>query len=151
MSRVYEYINSLIDMLDESDKFKESSFSILCDRYPISSGKATYKAKVLYISLKNKSGEYKRIYYDKITEMNMNYIILTSNIRRRISSNQIEFFVEGSTEEQVFKDYKYYNYSIRKAYDNKNKELIENMRVKYNISKPQMFIGEKQDIVLENE
>ena len=31
MSRVYEYINSLIDMLDESDKFKESSFSILCD------------------------------------------------------------------------------------------------------------------------
>ena len=79
-------------MLDESDKFKESSFSILCDRYPILNGKATYKAKVLYISFKNKSGEYKRLYYDKITEMNMNYIILTFNIGRRISSNQIELF-----------------------------------------------------------
>lgn len=150
MARVYEYINSLIDMLDESEKFKQCDFSILCDRYPISSGKATYKAKVLYISLKNKKGEFKRIYYDKINEMNINYITLTSNVRRRISTNQIEFFVEGCNEEQTFKDYKYYNYSIRKAADKRTKELIEQMRVKYDITKPQLFVGEKQELVLDD-
>ena len=47
--KVYDYINSLIDMLDESEKFKKCDFSILCDRYPIPGGKSAYKAKVIYI------------------------------------------------------------------------------------------------------
>ena len=45
--KVYDYINSLIDMLDESEKFKQCDFSILCDRYPIPCGKAAYKSKVI--------------------------------------------------------------------------------------------------------
>ena len=34
MAKVYEYINSLIEMIDESEKYKECHFSILCERYP---------------------------------------------------------------------------------------------------------------------
>ena len=147
--KVYDYINSLIEMLDESEKFKQCDFSILCDRYPIPSGKATYKAKVLYISLKNKDNEFKRFYHDKIVELGLEYITLTSNVRRRISTTSIEFFVEGSNEEQSFKEYKYYNYSIRKVNDKKTKELIEQMRQKYNINTPQLFVGVQQQIVLD--
>ena len=147
--KVYDYINSLIEMLDESEKFKQCDFSILCDRYPIPSGKATYKAKVLYISLKNKDNAFKRLYYDKIVELGLEYITLTSNVRRRISTTSIEFFVEGSNEEQSFKEYKYYNYSIRKVNDKKTKELIEQMRQKYNINTPQLFVGVQQQIVLD--
>ena len=69
-------------MASPSEKYKECDFSILCERYPINSGKATYRAKVLYISLKNKKGDFKRIYYDKISEMNMENI--------KISSRKIE-------------------------------------------------------------
>ena len=112
-------------------------------------GKTAYKDKILYISLKNKKGEFKRIYYDKISEMNIEYITLTSNVRRRISTNQLEFFVEGSNEAQTFKEYKYYNYSIRKAADKRTKELIEQMRTKYNITKPQLYVGERQELILE--
>ena len=147
--KVYDYINSLIEMLDESEKFKQCDFSILCDRYPIPSGKATYKAKVLYISLKNKDNAFKRLYYDKIVELGLEYITLTSNVRRRISTNSLEFFAEGSNEEQSFKEYKYYNYSIRKVNDKKTKELIEQMRQKYNINTPQLFVGVQQQIVLD--
>ena len=147
--KVYDYINSLIDMLDESEKFKQCDFSILCDRYPIPSGKATYKAKVLYISLKNKENEFKRLYHDKIVELGLEYITLTSNVRRRISTNSLEFFAEGSNEEQSFKDYKYYNYSIRKVNDKKTKELIEQMRQKYNINTPQLFVGVQQQLILD--
>ena len=114
-------------------------------------GKTAYKDKILYISLKNKKGEFKRIYYDKINETNTEYIILTSNVRRRISTNHIEFFIEGSNEKQTFKEYTYYNYSIRKAADKRTKELIEQMRTKCNITKPLIYVGEKQDIILDDE
>ena len=147
--KVYDYINSLIEMLDESEKFKQCDFSILCDRYPIPCGNAAYKAKVIYISLKNKDNAFKRLYYDKIVELGLEYITLTSNVRRRISTNSLEFFAEGSNEEQSFKDYKYYNYSIRKVNDKKTKELIEQMRQKYNINTPQLFVGVQQQIVLD--
>ena len=84
--KVYDYINSLIDMLDESEKFKQCDFSILCDRYPIPGGKSAYKAKVIYTWLKNKDNEFKRFYHDNIVELGLEYITLTSNVRRRIST-----------------------------------------------------------------
>ena len=43
----------------------------------------------------------------------------------------IEFIVECSNEEQSFKEYKSYNYSIRKATDKKTKELIKKMKQKH--------------------
>ena len=76
-------------------------------------------------------GECKRISNDKINELNIDYIKLKSNVRRRISKNQIEFFVEGSNEEQAFNDFMNYNYSIKKVADKSNKELIEQLRVIY--------------------
>ena len=47
-TKVFEYINNVISILDEPEKFEKCDFSILCDKYPIQTNKNMYLAKVLY-------------------------------------------------------------------------------------------------------
>lgn len=146
--RVYEYINSLISLLPQPDEFKLCDFTLLCEKYPINIGKGTYLAHVLYISLKSNDNSI-RIYPNQLKEMNLEKVVLTSNIRRRINTNSPEFFVNGNNEEQIFKEHSFYNYSIEKV-DKSNKEMILKLREKYEIAEPQLFKGVHQNIVLDD-
>lgn len=156
--RVYEYINSLISLLPQPDEFKLCDFTLLCEKYPINIGKGTYLAHVLYISLISQSSSSQseksndnsiRIYPNQLKEMNLEKVVLTSNIRRRINTNSPEFFVNGNNEEQIFKEHSFYNYSIEKV-DKSNKEMILKLREKYEIAEPQLFKGVHQNIVLDD-
>ena len=51
--KVFEYINNLISLLQDPNKFNDCDFSILCDKYPVLLGENSFKAPVLYVSLKN--------------------------------------------------------------------------------------------------
>lgn len=145
--KIYDYINTLISLLPNPDEFKHCNFSLLCDKFPIISSKSIYLAKVIYISL-NVGDNFIRFYPDKLNEMGLNRVLLISNLRRRLTINMPEFFVNGNTEEQVYKDNHYYNYSIEKA-NASTKELIKQLREKYNLPEPKIFIGLHQNLVLE--
>ena len=149
--KIFEYINSLISLLPQPDDFKQCSFTLLCEKYPVNIGKGTYFTRVLYVSLISLSPDQKntRIYPDKLKEMNLEYVVLTSNLRRRININSHEFFVNGNTDEQSFKGHPFYNYSIEKV-NKMNQEMILKLREKYQIQEPQLFTGDHQDIILED-
>ena len=146
--KIYEYINSLISLIPNPDDFKSCDFTLLCEKFPINVGKGTYLTRVLYISLSNKDKKITRLYPNQLKDMSLEHVILTSNLRRRINTNSQEFFVNGNTEEQVFKEHSFYNYSIEKV-DKSNKEMILKLREKYEISEPQLFKGNHQNIVLD--
>ena len=145
--KVYEYINTLISLSSKPDEFSKCNFAILCDKFPFSLKKSLYLARVLYVSLQTNT-ETIRFYPDKLKEMNLENIYLTSNSRRKLSINMHEFFVNGNTEKHEFKECPYYNYSIEKTNIN-TKDLIGKLREKYNIVEPDVFIGQHQDLVLE--
>ncbi|WP_289705145.1 hypothetical protein [Bacteroides acidifaciens] len=107
-----------------------------------------YLAKVLYVSLQNGT-ETIRFYPNKLKE-NLEFVKLTSNSRRKLSVNMQEFFVNGNTEKQEYKEYPYYNYSIERTNIN-TKDLIARLREKYNIAEPDIFIGKHQDLVLDDD
>ena len=146
--RVYEYINSLISLLPNPDEYQKCDFTLLCERFPINIGKGTYLVRVLYISLTNSDKKITRIYPNQLKDMNLEHVILTSNLRRRININSFETFVNGNTDVQTFKEHSFYNYSIEKV-DKSNKEMILKLREKYEISEPQVFKGNHQNIVLD--
>lgn len=145
--KVYDYVNSLISLLAEPEDFKKCNFAILCEKYPIHLQVNTYSARVLYVSLEN-GKETLRLYPDKLKEYNLEYIKLSTNIRRILSPNSEEFFVNGDTEEHEYKDCIYYNYSIENA-SKQTKTLIESLRKKYELITPKLFVGKHQDLVLE--
>ena len=144
--RVFEYINNLISLLENPDDFNKCDFTLLCEKYPIIN-KSSFIAKVLYISLQTPDKTI-RFYPDKIKEMGFEHVVLTSNTRRRINCNSLEFFVNGSSIEQNYSGYRYYNYSIENT-SKKTREMIEELRKKYNIDTPKLFIGKHQPLVLE--
>ena len=144
---VYEYINTLISLLPKPDGFAKCNFAILCDKLPFNLKNSLYLAKVLYVSLQNDT-ETIRFYPNKLKEMNLEYVKLTSNSRRKLSANMHEFFVNGNTEKHEFKECPYYNYSIERTNIN-TKDLIAKLREKYNITEPDVFIGKHQDLVLD--
>ena len=146
--KVFEYVNNLIQLLQDPNKFNDCDFSILCDKYPVLIGRNSFRARVLYVSLKNKEGEIKRLYPDKLKELDFEYINITSNLRRRISMNLQEFFINGNTELQEYKENSYFNYSIEKA-NPETKKIIEQLRQKYNIESYDLFVGKHQDLILE--
>lgn len=90
----------------------------------------------------------KRLYPDKIKEYEIEYVILNSNSRRRLNYKMNEFFVNGSNETQTYKENDFYNYSIELA-SSKTKTLISQLREKYNLTTPSLFVGEHQPLVLE--
>lgn len=144
--KVYDYINNVISLADNPEDFKESNFAILCDRYPIQLSKNKYLAKVIYISIKADKNVW-RIYPDKIKEYDIEHIVLNTNSRRKINYKMQEFFVNGSNKEQNYEEYSYYNYSIELA-SKKTKTMIEELRKKYELNTPELFIGEHQELVL---
>lgn len=147
--KVYDYINSIITFLsidNKSEDFKKCNFAILCDKYPIQSGFKNYLAKVIYISIKTKKNTF-RLYPNNIKDLDMEYIVVSTNARRNLNSKMNEFFINGNTEEQDYNDYKFYNYSIERI-DTKTKELVEKLREKYKLDTPTLFIGEHQDLVI---
>lgn len=154
--KVFDYVNTLMTLIP--DEIKNCNFTLLCEKYPINAGKSSYLAKVLYISLQSqaklescncKSNDKTiRFYPDKINEMNLDYVILTTNARRRININSQEFFVNGNTEKQVYKESEYYNYSIERV-NKVNQEMLSQLREKYNIPEPTIFKGIHQNIILE--
>ena len=145
--KVFDYINNVISLLESPEDFVKCNFSILCDKYPIQTNTNKYLAKVLYISLKTDK-LVKRLYPDKIKEYEMEYIILNSNSRRRLNYKMNEFFVNGNNETQTYKENDFYYYSIELP-SNKTKTLISQLREKYNLTTPSLFIGEQQELVLE--
>ncbi len=156
--RVYEYINSLISLLPNPDEYQKCDFTLLCERFPININKGTYLVRVLYISLISKSLSSEsetnsdkktiRIYPNQLKDMNLEHVILTSNLRRRININSFETFVNGNTDVQTFKEHSFYNYSIERV-NKSNQEMILKLREKYEIPEPQIFKGNHQDIVLD--
>ena len=146
-SNVYEYINTLVALLPKPDEFAQCNFAILCDKFPFNLKNSLYLAKVLYVSLQNDT-ETIRFYPNKLKEMSLEFVKLTSNSRRKLSVNMQEFFVNGNTEKQEYKEYPYYNYSIERTNIN-TKDLIAKLREKYDIAEPDVFIGKHQDLVLD--
>ena len=144
--RVFEYINNLISLLENPDDFNKCDFTLLCEKYPIIN-KSSFIAKVLYISLQTPDKTI-RFYPDKIKEMGFEHIVLTSNTRRRINCNSLEFFVNGNTEKQVYKEHEYYNYSIERI-NKTNRDMLLKLREKYDIPEPTIFKGTHQNIVLD--
>ncbi|KAK8837184.1 hypothetical protein M9Y10_036913, partial [Tritrichomonas musculus] len=133
--------------VEHAHNIKNCNFALLCEKYPINAGKSSYLAKVLYISLQSHDKTI-RFYPDKINEMNLDYVILTTNARRRININSQEFFVNGNTEKQAYKESEYYNYSIERV-NKVNQEMLSQLREKYNIPEPTIFKGIHQNIILE--
>ena len=145
--KVFDYINNVISLLDSPEDFSKCNFSILCDKYPIQTNFNKYLAKVLYISLKTDK-LVKRLYPDKIKEYEIEYVVLNTNSRRRLNYKMNEFFINVSNETHIYKESDFYNYSIELA-SSKTKELISQLREKYNLTTPTLFIGESQPLVLE--
>ena len=145
--KVYDYINNIISLADKPEDFKECNFAILCDKYPIQLSRNNYLAKVIYISLKTDKTTW-RIYPDKIKEYEIEHVILSTNSRRRLNYKMNEFFVNGNNETQQYKENDFFNYSIELA-SSKTKELISQLREKYELTSPSLFIGQHQELVLE--
>lgn len=142
--RLYDYVNTLITIPNQN-----ISFAILCDKYPINLGRGTYLARVLYVSLSNKdNGEVTRIYPDKLHELNLEHVIIKSTVRRRINAGFHEFFINGNTIKQQYKDHDFYNYSIE-CINKTTLDTVNKLRAKYNIPEPTIFKGEHQELVLE--
>lgn len=144
--KVFDYINNVISLAEHPENFANCNFALLCEKYPIQVGYNNYLAKVLYISLKGKESAW-RLYPDEIKKFGIEYITLTTNSRRRMSDKMGEFFVNGSAEEQEYKEFKYYNYSIELAH--RSKPMIDKLREKYSVVAPTIFRGEHQELVLE--
>lgn len=142
--KVYDFVNSLISTLPE---FNNCDFSILCDKYPIQSNKNTFRARVLYIILSSNNKTYK-LYPDKIAELGLEYITITTNLRRKLSMNFQEFFINGNTIPQEYKGNNYYNYSIERVNIPTKNKIIQ-LRQKYNITEPSIFIGKHQELILD--
>ena len=145
--KVYDYVNNLISLADKPEDFDKCKFAILCDKYPIQSGIHSYIGKVIYISIKNDKTTW-RVYPDKIKEYGIEYITLTTNARRRLSYKMNEFFVNGNNQLQEYKENNFYNYSIE-LIDKHTKELIDELRKKYTLDTPELFVGEHQCLVIE--
>ena len=145
--KVYDYINNIISLADKPEDFKECNFAILCDKYPIQLSRNNYLAKVIYISLKSDKTTW-RIYPDKIKEYEIEHVILSTNSRRRLNYKMNEFFVNGSNLEQNYEEHSYYNYSIENV-SKQTRALIDELRIKYQLNTPELFVGEHQPLVLE--
>ena len=144
--KVYEYINSLLSVMNNND-FHECDFSILCEKYPIMTSNNSFRARVLYVSLTNRSNNTMKFYPDKLTELGLDYVTITTNLRRRLTMKAQEFFINGNTEPQEYKGNNYYNYSLEKtSMITRNK--IKELREKYNIQEPELFIGKHHDLIL---
>ena len=145
--KVYDYINTLISVLPDPEKYRNCDFSILCEKFPLMMNTNSFRAKVLYISLKNNISETMTIYPDKITEIGLENITITTNLRRRLSMKTQEFFINGNTEPQEYKGNDYYNYSLeRTSMSTRNK--IKELRQKYNVPEPELFVGKHQDLII---
>ena len=98
--KVYDYVNNLISTLP---KFNVSTcdFSILCKKYPIMIHNNNFSARVLYVVLTNKEHT-ERIYPDKLTDIDLDYILITTNYRRTLSIKSQEFFINGNTISQEY-------------------------------------------------
>ena len=150
--KVYEYINSLLSMLNNNNDNKVYDFSILCEKYPIMVSKGSFRARVLYVTLAprltlREQANNERFYPNKLTEIGLEYITVTSNVRRRITMNTQEFWINGNTERQEYKGNEYYNYSIERT-NNETKKMVQQLREKYNIPVPEIFIGKHHDLIL---
>ena len=144
--KVYEYVCNLIATLPNPNDFTNCDFSILCEKYPILLHRNNFRARVLYISLTcNEHTE--RIYPDKLSELNLEYITITTNHRRTISMRTQEFFVNGNTTPRDYKGYIYFDYSFEKV-NSSTKNKITQLRQKYNITEPQIFVGKHQDLLI---
>ena len=150
--KVYEYVNSLLSMLNNNNDNKVYDFSILCEKYPIMVSKGSFRARVLYVTLAprltlGEQANNERFYPNKLTEIGLEYITVTSNVRRRITMNAQEFWINGNTERQEYKGNEYYNYSIERT-NNETKKMVQQLREKYNIPVPEIFIGKHHDLIL---
>ncbi|KAK8881875.1 hypothetical protein M9Y10_044511 [Tritrichomonas musculus] len=141
---VYDYINNLKAKLPKT--FDVCNFSILCDKFPIPSGKYGYNARVLYVSLKADE-KYKRFYPPDLDKLGLTYIYVKTNKRRNINEDMPEFYVNGNTTSKEYEGYHYYEYSIRLAPREHMNNIIK-LREKYNIKEPTIFFGEQLDLVL---
>ena len=145
--KIFDYINNVVSLADSPEDYKTFNFAILCDKYPIQISKNNFLAKVMYISIQTPKSTW-RLYPDKITEYDIEHVIITSNARRRLNSKMNEFFINGNNEEHEYKDNKFYNYSIENT-SKSTKEMILKLREKYNLTTPTIFQGEHQELVLE--
>lgn len=153
--KVYDYINNLLDNIDDKDNLSTVNFSILCERLPIRISKSSFKSKVLYVTISStntKSQEkfIKRFNPTTLHDLDLDYIIVSTNLRRKLSDKSLEYYVEGNNIEQEYKENKYYNYSFR-SLPNKDKSVLASLRSKFNIIEPTIFRGQQQDLVLEDD
>ena len=159
--KVYDYINNLLDNIDEKDNLSTVNFSILCERLPIRISKSSFKSRVLYVTISSTNSKnrdmhtsqtkfIKRFNPTTLHDLDLDYIIVSTNLRRKLSDKSLEYYVEGNNIEQEYKENKYYNYSFR-SLPNKDKSVLASLRSKFNINEPTIFRGEQQDLVLEDD
>ena len=58
--KVYDYINNLLDNIDEKDNLSTVNFSILCERLPIRISKSSFKSRVLYVTISSTNSKIKK-------------------------------------------------------------------------------------------
>lgn len=152
MTKVYDFVNTLIEHLPTGITWQPSNFSILCEQYPQKYGKygKSYKTKVLYVCFMNDNGTTHRFYPPDFEEYNIKYVIITENQFRKVGERRTPFWLNGHTVKQVFQDYPYYNYSIGNLIGGA-KSLIAKLRERYNIPEPVPFVGKQQELVIEDD
>ena len=134
---VKDYVDDLKQELKIKDQF---NFSILVEQEPI---KQTYNyfCKVLAVIIKTKSGSSQTIHYDKIKELEYEFIEPKESARRKMGVRKLPFFIDGSSEIKTYKDHEFIEYNFRNP--NKNDlKFIEKIRAKFNIEPPHIFKSE---------
>ena len=105
------------------------------EKYPIRR-KYDWRCKVLAVIIGNNN----TIYYDKIQENDLQYVIVIETARRKIGNSNNPWFVDGNSKVQNYKDNDYIEYSFRNP-SNKDLKFVEKMRAKFGITPPLDFAG----------
>jgi hypothetical protein len=133
-----ELIDVLKDILENKEEF---NFSILVEMQPIKK-KFTYVCKILSIITKSGSNKAQIINYDKILEHELNYIEIKENHTRKIGNRKTPFWIDGSSVIQEFKGNQFIDYSLRNPTKIELRR-VDKLRIKYQISAPRIFVGQK--------
>ncbi len=151
MTKLFDFINTLIENSPAQYKNNSIDYSILCEQYPTKYGSynKTYKAKVLYVCFIKGDGGAHRFYPPDFERLGLTHIIITENTFRTIGIRKAPFWLNGTNTQNEFNGNPYYNYSINNITAN-CKPLIAQLREKYNITAPVPFVGKQHELVIED-
>jgi hypothetical protein len=133
-----ELVDEIKQILNITEDF---NFSILVEQNPIKK-KFTYVTKILSIIAKTRESKAQFIHYDKILEHELNYLEIKENFTRKVGVRKTPFWIDGSSVIHKYKENDFIEYSLRNPTKVELKR-IDKLRIKYQISPPREFVGQK--------